>query len=172
MDRRTLWTIAHRVTKESDETQWLNNNRFQLQLATSLGMGHRLSNPVVCGILVPWPGIEPTYPTLKGEFLPLDHQGSPQSTLFCKASLWTTEQRWCPISLRWLWLWKISPLHHHERPPMLEGHWPTVSTDQIPVVPTRPHLCCVTLGMSLSLSGPPLPHLLSEEIELRWFWLF
>ena len=35
----------------------------------SLVAAHRLSCPTVCGILVPWPGIEPTSPALEGRFL-------------------------------------------------------------------------------------------------------
>ena len=34
-----------------------------------------------CGILVPWPGIEPESPALQGGFSTLDHQGSPSNTL-------------------------------------------------------------------------------------------
>lgn len=29
-----------------------------------------------------------------------------------------------PILLLWPWPWKISPLHHHGKLRMLEGHWP------------------------------------------------
>ena len=35
-----------------------------------------------CGILAPWPGIEPAPPTLEGEVLPLDCQGSPHACIF------------------------------------------------------------------------------------------
>ena len=34
----------------------------------SVVMAHRLSCPVVCGILVPQPGIKPTTPALQGRF--------------------------------------------------------------------------------------------------------
>ena len=35
----------------------------------SVGMEHGLSCPTACGILVPWPGIEPKFPALEGRFL-------------------------------------------------------------------------------------------------------
>ena len=37
---------------------------------------------VACWILVPWPGIEPTFPALQGEFLTTGPSGKPQSLYF------------------------------------------------------------------------------------------
>ena len=39
-----------------------------------------------CGILAPWPEIEPTTPGLEGEVLPLDHQGVPPHIKFLKGA--------------------------------------------------------------------------------------
>ena len=33
-----------------------------------------------CGVLAPWPGIDPTPPALEGKMLTLEHQGSPVPT--------------------------------------------------------------------------------------------
>ena len=39
--------------------------------------------PEACGILVPWPGMEPTAPALKGEFLTTGPPGEVPIHVFC-----------------------------------------------------------------------------------------
>ena len=48
----------------------------------SLVAAHRLSCPVACGILVPWPGIEPMSPALEGGFLTTGPPGKSQEQIF------------------------------------------------------------------------------------------
>ena len=62
--------VAHRLfCGHSTWAQSYGMRVLQLQYAGSLVVARRLSCPVVCGILVPRPGIEPTYPALEARFL-------------------------------------------------------------------------------------------------------
>ena len=50
----------------------------------------RLSCPVACGILVPWPGIKPVSAALESRFLTTDHHRSPFSIFYWPK--WITSQ--------------------------------------------------------------------------------
>ena len=68
-------------------------------LRASLLVAHRLSGPVACVILVPWPGLEPTSPTVEGRFsttgppgkslkAPLENKGRRAVSLGEQEQLW------------------------------------------------------------------------------------
>ena len=50
--------------------------------ASSLDVARGLSCPAACGILLPWPGIEPTSPVLEGGFLTTGPSGKSLKGLF------------------------------------------------------------------------------------------
>ena len=63
---------------ESQRGQVIRTSTFQVPCALHGGgvFFFFLPHPVACGILVPWPGIEPRPPG-SAESQPLDHQGIP-----------------------------------------------------------------------------------------------
>ena len=78
---------------------------LQLRCMISVVVAHRLNCPTACGILVPWPGIEPMSPALEGR--QLDHQGSPcfrltsgkivKKAKFASWSYTGTQNTWTPL---------------------------------------------------------------------------
>ena len=55
---------------------------LSLQCMGSLVADHRHSCSTACGILVPWPGMKPTYPALQGEFLNTELPGKSPAVWF------------------------------------------------------------------------------------------
>ena len=66
-------------------------------------MSDGLSCPTVCGILVPWPGIEPTSPPMGGKFLTIGPPGKSHHPLFKNISdhpsFPSSSQPWCMLEL-------------------------------------------------------------------------
>ena len=63
-----IFAASHRIFRCGART-------LQLQLVGSVVTAHRFSCPAGCGILVPWLGIEPTSPSLKGGFVTIGPPG-------------------------------------------------------------------------------------------------
>ena len=66
-------------------------------------MSDGLSCPTVCGILVPWPGIEPTSPAMGGKFLSIGPPGKSHLPLFKNIldhpSYPSSSRPWCMLEL-------------------------------------------------------------------------
>ena len=61
----------------------------------SLLVAHGLSCPMACAILVPWPGIKPTFPALNGELLTTGPPGKSQTwllLLLLELPPWNTQE--------------------------------------------------------------------------------
>ena len=56
--------------------------------------GRRLSRPAKCGILVPWPGIEPTFPALEGGFLTIGLPGKSPEFAFIGHKKRMFQEKW------------------------------------------------------------------------------
>ena len=63
-----VWCVHFRVQGQTES----------LQRSGSLAVAPGLSCPIACGILVPWPGIKPVFPALKGRFLTTGPPGKSQ----------------------------------------------------------------------------------------------
>ena len=76
---QALWLATHtHIHTGCTGPPLLLGGSFSGVLRLSPVVVHGLSGLTTCGILVPWPGIEPLSPTLEGGFLkPLDHPRSP-----------------------------------------------------------------------------------------------
>ena len=77
----------------------------------SLDVACRLSCPSACGILVPWPGIEPLSPVFKSGFLTTGLPGSPSNS-----SLFIPPLRPAPPSLHAVFVAGIAPFSHASFP--------------------------------------------------------
>ena len=89
-DGGTWWAAVYRVEQSRTRLKWLSSSSrlslvaaegFSCRRAWALGhmdsvvVAHGLSCLTTCGILVPWPGIEPVFPALEGRFLTTGPQG-------------------------------------------------------------------------------------------------